>query len=86
MKKYTRIILPVYDMQKYCLKCRSFALFHFLRFWVQNEKKRFIFAISDFPKLQYARKSQSFLPRCIKDLSGKSLRNNIVPAFFYIKL
>ena len=48
-------------------------------------KKRFIFAISDFPKLHYARKLQSFLPRCIKDLSGKSLRNNIVPAFFLYK-
>ena len=31
----------------------------FLRFLVQNEK-RFIFAISDFPNLQYARKLQSF--------------------------
>ena len=48
-------------------------------------KKRFIFAISDFPHLQYARNLQSFLPRCIEELSGKSLRNNIVPAIFLRK-
>ena len=56
----------------------------FSRFLVQNEKKN-IFAISDFPNLQYARKLQSFLPRCIKELSGKSSRNNIVPAIFLYK-
>ena len=46
-------------------------------------KKKNIFAISDFPNLQYARKLQSFLPRCIKELSGKSLRNNIVTTFLH---
>ena len=38
MKKYTRIILPVYDMQKSCLKC-SFALFKNFRGFGSKMKK-----------------------------------------------
>ena len=56
--------------------------FEIIRGFGSKMKKRFIFAISDFPNLQYARKLQSFLPRCIKELSGKSLRYNIVLAIF----
>ena len=38
-EKYTRIILPVYDMRKYCLKCRSFALFKIFRGFGSKMKK-----------------------------------------------
>ena len=39
MKTYTRIILPDYDMQKSCLKCRSFALFKIFRGFGSKMKK-----------------------------------------------
>ena len=38
-KKYSRIILPVYGMQKSCLKCRSFALFKNFRGFGSKMKK-----------------------------------------------
>ena len=71
-------------MQKSCLKCRPFALFQNFRGFGSKMKKNIV-AITDFLNLQYARKLQSFLPRCIKELSGKSLRNNIVPSIFLHK-
>ena len=39
MKKYTRIIHQVYDMQKSCLKCRPFALFQNFRGFGSKMKK-----------------------------------------------
>ena len=48
--------------------------------------KNINFAISDFPNLQYARKLKSFVQRCVKVFTGKSLGNKTVPAILCIKL
>ena len=47
-----------------------------------SKVKNIIFAIFLFCNLQYARKLDSFVQRCVKVLTGKTLRNNTVPAIF----
>ena len=47
-----------------------------------SKMRNIIFAIFYFPNLQYARKLNSFVQRCVKVLTGKTLRNNTVHAIF----
>ena len=42
-----------------------------------------MFMISDFLNLQHARKLKSFVQRCVKVFTGKSLENNAVFFFFF---
>ena len=42
-----------------------------------------MFMISDFLNLQHARKLKSFVQRCVKVFTGKSLENNAVFFCFF---
>ena len=74
-------------MQKSCLKCRPFALFkNFCVFFLSKMKKDLFLRFLIFQTCNMHGNYNHFYQDASKELSGKSLRNNIVPAIFYIKL